>query len=60
MNYEEARVYLEEASKYGSVLGLDNMRHLMERLGNPQDSLKFIIFQELTERVLSWLIFLPY
>ena len=42
MNYEEARVYLEEASKYGSVLGLDNMRHLMERLGNPQDSLKFI------------------
>ena len=42
MNYEEARVYLEEASKYGSVLGLENMRHLMERLGNPQDSLKFI------------------
>ena len=42
MNYEEARVYLEEASKYGSVLGLDNMRHLMERLGNPQDNLKFI------------------
>lgn len=42
MNYEEARVYLEEASKYGSVLGLDNMRHLMKRLGNPQDSLKFI------------------
>ena len=42
MNYEEARVYLEEASKYGSVLGLDNMRHLMEHLGNPQDSLKFI------------------
>ena len=42
MNYEEARVYLEEASKYGSVLGLENMRHLMDRLGNPQDSLKFI------------------
>ena len=42
MNYEEARVYLEEASKYGSVLGLDNMRHLLEHLGNPQDSLKFI------------------
>ena len=42
MNYEEARVYLEEASKYGSVLGLDNMHHLMERLGNPQDNLKFI------------------
>ena len=42
MNYEEARVYLDEVSKYGSVLGLDNMRELLERLGNPQDDLKFI------------------
>ena len=42
MNYEEARVYLEEASKYGSVLGLDICTILMERLGNPQDNLKFI------------------
>lgn len=42
MNYEEARVYLEETSKYGSVLGLENMRELLVRLGNPQDDLKFI------------------
>ena len=42
MNYKEARVYLDEVSKYGSVLGLDNMRELLERLGNPQDDLKFI------------------
>lgn len=42
MNYEEARVYLDEVSKYGSVLGLDNMRELLGRLGNPQDHLKFI------------------
>lgn len=42
MNYEEARVYLDEVSKYGSVLGLDNMRELLARLGNPQDDLKFI------------------
>lgn len=42
MNYEEARVYLDEVSKYGSVLGLDNMRELLGRLGNPQDDLKFI------------------
>ncbi len=42
MNYEEARVYLEETSKYGSVLGLENMRELLDRLGNPQDDLKFI------------------
>lgn len=42
MNYEEARVYLDEVSKYGSVLGLDNMRELLGRLGDPQDDLKFI------------------
>ena len=42
MNYKEARVYLDEVSKYGSVLGLDNMRELLMRLGNPQDDLKFI------------------
>ncbi|MDO4522271.1 MAG: folylpolyglutamate synthase/dihydrofolate synthase family protein [Eubacteriales bacterium] len=42
MDYREARVYLDEAAKYGSVLGLDNMRELLGRLGNPQDELKFI------------------
>ena len=26
MNYREARQYLEDANKYGSVLGLDNIR----------------------------------
>lgn len=42
MNYKEARVYLDQVSKYGSVLGLDNMRELLDRLGNPQNDLKFI------------------
>lgn len=42
MNYEEARVYLDETSKYGSVLGLENMKALLNRLDNPQKSLKFI------------------
>lgn len=42
MNYEEARNYLDQVSKGGSVLGLDNMRELLNRLGNPQDRLKFI------------------
>lgn len=42
MNYEEAREYLDQVSKGGSVLGLDNMRELLKRLGNPQDSLKFV------------------
>ena len=42
MNYKESRVYLDELSRYGSVLGLDSMRELLHRLGDPQDELKFI------------------
>lgn len=42
MLYEEARVYLEHVSKYGSVLGLESIRHLMEELGNPQNELQVI------------------
>lgn len=42
MNYEEARVYLDNVSKYGSVLGLDSIRELLVRLDNPQNDLKFI------------------
>lgn len=42
MNYEESRQYIRDAQQYGSVLGLDNIRELMSRLGNPQDSLKFV------------------
>ena len=42
MNYIEARVYLDEVSKYGSVLGLESMRELLRRLGDPQNELKFI------------------
>lgn len=42
MTYREARVYLDEMSKYGSVLGLDAVRELLAELGNPQDGLRFI------------------
>ena len=42
MTYKEARVYLDEMSKYGSVLGLDTIRGLLRELGDPQDDLKFI------------------
>lgn len=42
MCYEEARVYLDQVSKYGSVLGLDSIRELMKRLGDPQDTLEVI------------------
>lgn len=42
MTYKEARVYLDNVSKYGSVLGLGPVRKLLYELGNPQDDLKFI------------------
>ncbi|MDE7249582.1 MAG: bifunctional folylpolyglutamate synthase/dihydrofolate synthase, partial [Lachnospiraceae bacterium] len=42
MNYQEVLDYVEELKKYGSVPGLDNVQRLCERLGNPQDKLKFI------------------
>lgn len=42
MTYKEARVYLDMMSKYGSVLGLDTIRELLNELGNPQEELTFI------------------
>lgn len=42
MTYEEAKDYLEEVSHSGIVLGLDSMRELLSRIGNPQEKLKFI------------------
>lgn len=42
MNYKETLEYIEEISSYGSVLGLDNIIELCKRMGNPQDSLRFV------------------
>lgn len=42
MNYREAMEYIDDLQQYGSVLGLDGMRELCTRLGNPQDQLKFV------------------
>lgn len=36
-NYNEAIRYLKGVSKYGSILGLDTIKELLKRLGNPQD-----------------------
>ena len=35
MNYEEARAYLDDAARYGSVLGLDTMKKNCLRACNP-------------------------
>lgn len=42
MNYNEAQRYIEEMSGLGIVPGLDGMRELCRRLGNPQNTLKFV------------------
>lgn len=42
LSYKEAQEFLEEAKKRGSVLGLETMYALMEKLGNPQDSIRVI------------------
>ena len=42
MNYEEAMNFIQKTNKFRSVLGLDNIRELLERLGNPQDQLRVV------------------
>ena len=42
MNEREAMEFIEAAGKYGIVPGLDSIRELCNRLGNPQDDLKFV------------------
>lgn len=42
MDYQQARAFIETISVKGSVLGLETVTAFLERLGNPQDDLKFI------------------
>lgn len=42
MNYEEAMTFIHETAHFGSKLGLENIRELLARLGNPQNRQKFI------------------
>ncbi len=42
MTYKEASEFLKTSESYGSVLGLETMKALLYRLGNPQDDLKFV------------------
>lgn len=42
MKYEEAVLFLKKAAEYGSRPGLDTIRELMKRLGNPQNRLRAI------------------
>ena len=42
MKYQEAIDYIDACSGYGIVPGLDSIRELLNRIGNPQENLKFI------------------
>lgn len=42
MNYKEALNYIDNINSFGVKLGLERMKILMSKLGNPQDRLKII------------------
>ncbi|MGV8145940.1 MAG: bifunctional folylpolyglutamate synthase/dihydrofolate synthase [Alkaliphilus sp.] len=42
MNYTEALAYIHNTYKFGSKLGLENIKYLLNLLGNPQNKLKVI------------------
>lgn len=42
MTYQEAREFIKQSNQYGCVPGLDTIKELMRRLGNPQEELKII------------------
>ncbi len=42
MNVNEAIDYIHSLSKFGKKSGLDNIRILLDKMGNPQNDLKFV------------------
>lgn len=42
MTYEQAMEYMDDLQSYGSVPGLTSIINLCEKLGNPQERLKFV------------------
>lgn len=42
MNYSEALEYIHGVDKFGMVLGLDSIKELLNRLGNPQNNFDII------------------
>lgn len=42
MNYRQTMEYIESLNSYGIVPGLENMKTLCSRIGNPQDTLKIV------------------
>ena len=42
MTYDEAMNFIQNTNKFGTVLGLDSIRELLRRLGNPQEQLRIV------------------
>ncbi len=42
MNYQQAREFVKEAGKNGSIYGLDSIKSLMSRLGNVHRQLSIL------------------
>ena len=42
MNYQAAVQYIHDCSKFGIKLGLDRIREILKRVGNPQDKYRII------------------
>lgn len=42
MTYDEAMAWIDSLTKFGSVLGLDSIRELAGRLGNPQNKVPIV------------------
>ena len=53
MNYSEAREYLKNVNKLGSILGLNTIKELLKRLAIHKMNLKWFTLQELMEKVPS-------
>ena len=43
MDYIKARTYIDESHRFGGEMGLEAITCLLEKLGNPQKTLQFII-----------------
>jgi dihydrofolate synthase/folylpolyglutamate synthase len=42
MTYEKAREFIDQSNQYGNELGLEKIKELLTRLGNPQDKVKVV------------------
>lgn len=42
MNYDKALDFINATYTFGEIIGLDNVKKLLDELGNPEESLKFI------------------